>query len=290
MKGRWGRSSDGRGPLPEHGVHLGEEAILRFRVLGKQVEGPGERAGGGLVPGQEEGHHLVAELPVGHPLAIPLLVSSREQHGQEVATVDAAPPPLRDQLVDGVVQTGHRAGESTIAGQGEELEQTREGKGETREEVEDGGQGLADLLGLALHFDPEEGLGHDGHGEGRHLLVEVDLLAGPPAIAAALRVVHHGLAIGSDALAVEGGLDEPPLPPVELTVGGEQPLAEERLGPLEPQSLLEGMLLRDQHLLHVVGVAHQVGVGQADPQAHDVAVFTRHPRHEGQRVSAQLEE
>ena len=65
--GQPGHVGGRRGPaVAEDLVELGREPGLGLGVAGEQVEGVGQRQRGGLVAGEEEGHALVAELPVGH--------------------------------------------------------------------------------------------------------------------------------------------------------------------------------------------------------------------------------
>ena len=87
--GSRGRSAKVGGAAAEDRVELGVELRLDLGVLRQQVPGPGQGVGRGLVAGHEEGHRLVAELAVGHPPAV-VLVLGVQEHREQVAPVLAA--------------------------------------------------------------------------------------------------------------------------------------------------------------------------------------------------------
>ena len=76
------------GRPPEHRVELGVQPRFDLGMAREQDPRPGERVGGGLVAGQEQRDHLVAQLPIGHPAAA-LGVLGVEQHREQVAAVVA---------------------------------------------------------------------------------------------------------------------------------------------------------------------------------------------------------
>ena len=101
------------------------------------------------------------------------------------------------------------------------------------------------------------------------------VLAVPPALARAPRVLGHDRAVGMDALPVERGLAEPALAGVELSLAREEPLAEEVLRPLQSPALHERVLVGDEHVPHLVGMAEEEDRVAAHPEADDVAVLLR---------------
>ena len=74
-----------RGSATRGRVHLRLDARARLRVLREQVQRPRQRRRRRLVPGEEEGHRLVADLLIVIDAAV--LVPRREQHAEEVAAV-----------------------------------------------------------------------------------------------------------------------------------------------------------------------------------------------------------
>ena len=66
----------------KHLIELGEERLFDRGVLREQIPSPGEGVGSGFVPGEEEGHDLVAELNIAHSCA--MLVLSIEKSLQQV--------------------------------------------------------------------------------------------------------------------------------------------------------------------------------------------------------------
>ena len=275
---------------PSARVDLGVEARLRLGVLGDEVPGPGERVRRGLVPGEQDGHHLVAEMAVGHARAVAFDVGGDEQHRQQVAAVLAAGPPLRDDPVDDAVEKRHRPVEARVAGQGQLVEHGGEGQREAREEADDDAQRLRDLRRLCLHVGVEQRLGRHPQRQRHHLGVDVQRLTVGQPLAAAQRVRRHRLAVGGDALPVERGLGEAALAGVELAFAGEQPFAQEELGPLDPLALRERVLVGHQHVLDVIGVAQEEHVVAAEAVEADVAVGPRALEKEAQRVAPEVQD
>ncbi len=66
----------------------------------QHVPRPRQRVGRGLVPGQEQGHGLIAKLLVGHPPAVAFLVDRHQQHRQQIAAILTRLPALVDDSVD----------------------------------------------------------------------------------------------------------------------------------------------------------------------------------------------
>src|SRR5207245_1804880 len=64
-------------------------------VLGEQIPCPRQSEGGGLVTGEEQGHGLVADLPIGHAAA--LLVARVQQQREQVAAVGLLRAALADE-------------------------------------------------------------------------------------------------------------------------------------------------------------------------------------------------
>jgi len=71
---------------------------------------------------------------------------------------------------------------------------------------------------------------------------------------------------------VKGGLQHPPLPKVELSLAGQQPIAQHDARALESGPLLERLLMGHQHVAHEVATSHQVDVLGTDPKVDEVAV------------------
>ena len=69
---------------------------------------PREHDGGRLVAGQHEGHHLVAELAVGHARA-GLLVAGDQEHREQVALLLPRTAARLDDVVHDAIEHGDRA-------------------------------------------------------------------------------------------------------------------------------------------------------------------------------------
>ena len=69
-------------------------------------------------------------------------------------------------------------------------------------------------------------------------------------------------------------LDHAPLAQVDLALAGEQAVAQQHAGTFQGPPFFKVALVGDQHLAHEVGVAHEIHIFLADPQAHHVSQFT----------------
>ena len=79
-------------------------------MLRQQVKCPCERTGSGFVAGQQQRHHLIAQLRVWHAVAV--FVAGIQQHAEQIARLFAACTPLSNEAVDDVIQLLERAPES----------------------------------------------------------------------------------------------------------------------------------------------------------------------------------
>src|SRR5213082_4243966 len=98
---RMPRRSPHAAALPPRGgsaAACGDRRGIRHAgVLGKQVPGPVEAAGGGLMTGDDECHDLVDELTLAHGGAA-LLVARAHEHREVVEVLLVPGAPLRDEL------------------------------------------------------------------------------------------------------------------------------------------------------------------------------------------------
>ena len=89
---------------------------------------------------------------------------------------------------------------------------------------------------------------------------------------------------------MERRLRQPSLPAMQLALGSEQALAEERLGRLEPLVLDEAARPPHQDVLDQVGLSHQPDVPGTHAIVHEAAVLAAEPGKETERVAAHAEE
>ena len=87
---------------------------------------------------------------------------------------------------------------------------------------------MADVARLAPDLGVEERLGDDRQGQAHHVVVDVARLAVAPGVAEPRGVLDHDRAVALDRLALEARLRELPLPPPEVALAGQQPLADDR--------------------------------------------------------------
>ena len=246
------------------------------RVLGQQVEGPGQQHCGGLVAGHEDGDHLVAQLLVGHSLAC-FLVAGLHQHSQQVILVFVVTAPLVDDAQHDVVHRAH-GGQGAPVAQGRPAQGGVEGHLETKADV---GQQHADSLAHGVHVGiqpgAEHGLADDGHGQAGQLFGDVERLAGVlslfPLRQHIQRAAGHDLAEAGDAAAVERRLHQPALAQPQVALAGEQAIAGQLADDVEQVALDVIVVIVLENVLRAVGMVDLVERDVAQPVAGDVAVI-----------------
>src|SRR5262245_24663983 len=82
-------------------------------MLGEEIPSPRQGYRCGLVAGEEECHHLVTHLTVGHPASV-VGILCLEEDGEEVTTVLGASAPIGDHAVDDVVETTDRLAQPQV--------------------------------------------------------------------------------------------------------------------------------------------------------------------------------
>ena len=252
---------EGVGPLRGEGVGLGLYARPRLRVLAEEVERPRERVCRGLVPRHEERRRLVADLLVAHPLAAPALAVAREEQAREqIGALPRIGPTLVDERLQPSVHEAYRGDERRVVTPWEEhgaaqrlldaVPQVHEGRrhvgvgllepfdegdlqreergGEMRvDPLQGDGERLAELLRLGVGVGAEQRARHDPHRDARHLVREIDRR---PVLHAREGAQGHGVhraRIAGELARVEQGRRQATLPPPQLALAREEPLARE---------------------------------------------------------------
>ena len=255
----------------------------------EEVPGPGERDRRGLVAGEQQGDHLVAELPIGHRAA--LLVAPFEEHGEQVPPVARVSPVPIDESSHDPVEPPHAAHEADVPGK-------RDPIGDQHRPYEAGGDLLHDprerlihLAHLLLHVHVEERLGRDAQGEGHHLLMGVARLSIAPVARCALRVLHHRPGVVGEPVRVEGGRGEASLAQPEVPLAREQAVAEEETDLVPEEAVLDEVArLFHQHLFDMLGTGDEQRGPPGEVEAHQVAVLPGAGREELERAGPQIAE
>src|SRR5258705_9680709 len=151
-------------------------------MLAKQMKCVGERVGGCLVSGGEDGDGLIAELLVAHTAAIAFDIAGRQQHRQEIAIAAAVAPALLDDLVDGLEQKSLSAAETPVGWERQTIQDRRPGHECATEHSDADAHGLADFMDLFLNISAEKSAAGDGQSQLHHLLMNVDDLAFAPTL------------------------------------------------------------------------------------------------------------
>ena len=215
--------------------------------------------------------HLVAELAVGHA-ACPLLVARGQQARQQVARVLAALAVPPDDAVDDVVDLPDGPPVPPRRRQRQIVEKPKPAH-RAHEVVDDDFERLADDVGLAGQLGAEQRLGDDRQRQVHHVFVRVADLAVVPGLEHALGVLDHHGGVALDLLALKRRLGQPALPPPEITLAGQEPLADQWNQPPRQLVLHEIVGVRAQDIIDMFGIDQHVGGQVAQPQPDDVAVL-----------------
>jgi hypothetical protein len=86
---------------------------------------------------------------------------------------------------------------------------------------------------------------------------------------------------------MERGLHESALSPMCVSVGGEKPVAEEELHAQMSTSASEKAIVRDENILHEIGVRRQEERCAYDVDAGEIAIVARDLAHEPEPVGIQ---
>src|SRR5205814_1501515 len=143
------------------------------------------------------------------------------EHRQQIAPpLDPRRPPLPDEPRDQLVEPSAGPPEAARAREGQGPDHARAREQEPVEHGERVRERLPDLARLPLYVGLEERAADNGERQPRHLGVDVDHRAVPPAVARAAGGVDHLRAVRGDALGDEERLEQPPLAPVRWSPRG----------------------------------------------------------------------
>ena len=180
---------------------------------------------------------------------------------------------VADEAVDDGVEAGLGAAELCDAGDGEVQERFDFGEGDDEVvEAHDGVDLVVDAADVGGDFGVEEGAGDDLERELHAGGGDVDLLAGAASFSLWSAQADDLVAVGGDALAVEGGRGDAALAHVDGVVGGDEAFAEEDLHAADGALFDEAAGLGDEDLADVVGVVDEDDGGADEAVTGDVAV------------------
>ena len=207
------------------------------------------------------GHHqrdqLVAQLLVGHPGVIALVIARREQHREQIAVIARLGAALLDQPMDERVHAAARAVQLAHPRNRRVLEQHPHRKNRAIEHAHRQLERLGHVVRIAVDVGIEQRAPRDRERHAHHLLVHIELLVRVPVALEPLGELRHRRAVAREPLLVKGRLDEPALAQMVLALAREQPLAQQHLRHLERASLHERLLLAHEHRLDVIRMREQ---------------------------------
>ena len=247
----------------EHAVLLVAQRGRDVRVARELVEHEPDRRGRRVVPGEQQRHHLVADLSIVQALAF--LVGRVDQQAEHVLAALAAAPPPRDLVEDHAVERAARLLHLRERGArpAQHLKQVV-ARPEPEPLLE--APGDVDPRAGGVGIEPEQRAHRDPERQPTGPVVDVDPRAVAPTIERAVDLGLHRRERRRDRLVVEGGQHDPARAAMELTVDRQQPVAEQRrqvahvaLAPAEVAGV------RDGHVVVGLGADHEHAVAVEDP-------------------------
>ena len=171
---------------------------------------------------QEERHHLIPKLGIGHLAAV--FVLGRQQAREEIVPVLAASPAALDDGINNRVEPGDGVSHLPIPGGwqpvGEDGEQAVHPR---RQQLVRRLQGIADVIGPLAEIRAEECLAGNLRRQPHHLSVDVANLAGRPAVEHSLGTFddHRGVRLPHPR-PLKRGLHQPSLALPEIPLAEQQ--------------------------------------------------------------------
>ncbi len=251
-------------------------------MAGELVEEEGDGRGGGVVAGEQQRQHLVADLLVGEAHALAVL--RLHQQPEDVLACLPGASAAGDLAQDDVVE---RAPNPAQAGEGasraaHDLEEVL-----ALVEREAALERCRDVDPAPIRVQPEQCPHRDPHGHVPRPVVEVDPVAGPPAAKRALGLVAHHGRRRCDPLAVKDRDHDLAGAVVVLAVGGQEPVTDQRdQVPETAVAPAELVAVRDQDEAVGLGAEHEHVDRVEDPDREDGAVLLVGGQKDRQRVAA----
>jgi hypothetical protein len=238
------------------------QAVEHLRVAHDPLEGPGQRGRGGLVPGDEQGDQLVAQLLVGHPPAV--LVAGLHEERQDVRSalevlLAPAPPDLLEEQVVDRRQVLVEAGPGSLQPDREPEREDDEDHERALGRIEHALESVPQAVEALALLEAEDGPNDHVEGYGLHAGPDREGLPSRPALELPLGGLDDQLAVGLHPLAVEGGEHQ-------LAMAHVRMLVEQKHGVRAHQRLEQHPPLAGVHQLgaRLVDLLDQLGVGDED--------------------------
>jgi hypothetical protein len=258
------------------------------------VAGVGERERGGLVPGEQEGDEVVAELGAREAVRLVGGAVRDQQQVQQVRVVDVVErrrvgrlAARVQQVVDGLVEVGPRGREAPPRGRRDPVRQRQHGaEGGGVEEVVDRAGGHGDRAAeLVVEVTVEQRPDEDVEGEAFRDVAEVDAVAVGPVGGRVPGRVDRVATVSLDAFAVERRLGDGAGAAPLVARGEEHPVRQEAAaGVSDLRGLPEADLVAHEDALDVLGVGDVVEAPAREPDPDHIAQVAGVALVEGERV------
>jgi len=101
--------------------------------------------------------------------------------------------------------------------------------------------------------------------------------------------VHHDRSVTGDLLTMEGRLAQPALAQPEIPFAREEAAPKHRFHVAPKERVLDEVaVIRDEDVLHVIGVIQEIGHAVGKPQPHDIPILARTLGDEAEQILAKL--
>jgi hypothetical protein len=261
--------------------------LLHFGMICEQPQGETKGIGGRLVSGEQQGETFIAHLAVGHLPGVFFRIDGIDEHGEQIAAVAWIGAPALDHAVDHGGELGLAAADAAYEWKRKAKDLIGKRQERERKEAHECVDSRRDPFHLAFHGSVEEALAYDAQGEQQHVGMDV---SGAPVIPLPRhreREASNDLSIASDAIAVKGGLREPPLPHVEWFLAGEHAISQDEARTLHHDATVVFRRIPDQHLVDEIRMVALKYIAPSRTKMNEIAKASRIADHEGGRVSAE---
>ena len=261
----------------QHARQLRVQLRFHRRMLRQQIPGPSQRLCRGLVPGHEDGDHLVAHLLRRHAAA-GLTVARGDQAGEQIlrlgvrrtAALGEQPIDRGVELVEDSVSHARRDELGEPFGDMQQVEKAWPHGGlifadATLDHVDDS----VGIRGKHRARDDVQGRVHHRHRCIDHAVLRQRV----PLRQQFLGDFGHDRRVAGDRAGIEGGRHDPAMAAPELPIGGDQPAPEPRLKDTAAEfGLFVVLRVVQQHMPHTARFVDDEGTAPEQPARDEVLV------------------
>ena len=237
--------------------------------------------------GKQNRRQLIAKLYVRHSARARPFLRGKEHRQQIVAAAAIAAPPF-DDVVHEPIDLRARGPKPPYVRQRKQVDERSERQDGNLEQARRCLERLAGLIDERPDPGPEERPARNSERQPAHLGGDVDRVCVFVSFALVARERNHRVCVGRETLPVKRRLNDAPLTAVEGAIARQQSVAEQSPRSSKRTPFDEAVLMREQHLLDVVGMVQEKNTQRREPDVDDIAVFGADPQDKRERIAPGL--